>query len=487
MARNETSPAPPPPPFADGDTRNRRKRVCYYYDPRISYMDYGENHVMVPHRASMTHGLVQAYGLLADMDLLRVAPATEADLKLAHDDRYLAVLRTITPDTYKNDADARKQAQLCKLGAVCGAGCWTEDNDNPVIDDLWDHCRRYAGGSLAAARALATGAYDVAINWSGGMHHARDGAAHGFCYVNDIVVAIKTLLGGGFARVLYVDIDAHHGDGVQEKFLRERRVMTVSFHQYDVATKFFPGTGAAEDCGGEQAGAAKYRALNVPLEAGTGDERYHEMFGPIVERVMGVFRPDAVVLQCGADSLAGDRIAGLRLTVRGHARCVRLLRGYGLPLLLLGGGGYTINHVASCWCYETAVAIGKEIPDDIPQHWYQHYYKSQDYKLHYCLEAAAGRRKRSTTTTTEHMTKTKKTVMDHLKHLSEDMTSRPDDDGEPPLPPRALHINDVDALVDRSSKRSQDPMERLHRRCGEEDLDEFFVYLGKKLHKRNSS
>ncbi|KAJ1275094.1 hypothetical protein BS78_05G109800 [Paspalum vaginatum] len=414
-------------------------------------MDYGENHVMVPHRASMTYGLVKAYGLLADMDLLR---------------EYLAVLRSITPDTYKNDASSRKQAQLCKLGVVRDKrdGCWTEDN--PVIDDLWDHCRRYAGGSLAAARALASGAYDVGINWSGGLHHACEGAAHGFCYVNDVVVAIRTLL-GAFRRVRYVDIDAHHGDGVQAAFLRERRVMTVSFHQYDAATRFFPGTGAAEDCGGEA--------------AGTGDERYHEMFGPIMERVMGVFQPDAVVLQCGADSLAGDRIAGLRLSVRGHAQCVRLLRGYGVPLLLLGGGGYTINHVASCWCYETAVAIGKEIPDDIPQHWFQHYYQSQGYKLHYCHEAA-GRRKGGSTTTTGHMIKTKKTVMDHLKHLSEDMASRRDDD-EPP-PPRALHIDEVDALVDRSARRSEDPMERLHRRCGEEDLDEFFIYLGKKQHKR---
>lgn len=122
--------------------------------------------------------------------------------------------------------------------------------------------------------------------------------------------------------------------------------MTVSFHQYDGV--FFPGTGGVDVVG---EGAGEYRTLNVPLEAGTGDVRYHKLFEPIVERVMEVFRPDAVVvLQCGADSLAGDRIASLRLSVLGHAKCVRLLRSSNRPLLLLGGGGYTINHVAACWC-----------------------------------------------------------------------------------------------------------------------------------------
>jgi histone deacetylase 1/2 len=173
--------------------------------------------------------------------------------------------------------------------------------------------------------------------------------------VNDIVVAIKALLHHGrrfIRRVLYLDIDAHHGDGVETAFVDDSRVLTVSFHQFD--GEFFPGTGAAVEVGelllpGD---GTCPTLINVPLEAGTGDGVYHQLFGLIVDRVMAVFEPDAVVMQCGADSLAGDRLAGLGLSVRGHAKCVSIVKGYGLPLLLLGGGGYTINHVASCWCYE---------------------------------------------------------------------------------------------------------------------------------------
>nr|CAB3489475.1 unnamed protein product [Digitaria exilis] len=236
--------------------------VCYYYDPHISYIDYGEGHSMVPDRVAMTHALLAAYGLLDDMDHLHISPATKEDLKRHH------------------------------LGVVTNSRTGCTSHDNPVIDDLWDYCLRYAGGSLAAARALIAGNYKVAINWSGGTHHAGDGKASGFCYVNDVVVTIKALL-ERFGRILYVDIDAHHGDGVQDVFVEEARVMTMSFHQYD-GKDFFPGTGGVGDVG-VAGSAAVYRTLNVPLEAGTGDVRYHKLFKPIMERVMEVFRPDAVV------------------------------------------------------------------------------------------------------------------------------------------------------------------------------------------------
>ncbi|TVU26305.1 hypothetical protein EJB05_28844, partial [Eragrostis curvula] len=132
----------------------RKKRVCYYYDPRISFADYGKDHSMVPHRVTMAHALIKAYGLLDDMDLLRVSPATEQDLLYAHTEEYLAFLRDLTPANYAGDAGVRERAKEHKVGP--GSSCSTTD-DNPVIDDLWDYCLRYAGGSLAAARALAGG------------------------------------------------------------------------------------------------------------------------------------------------------------------------------------------------------------------------------------------------------------------------------------------------------------------------------------------
>jgi histone deacetylase 1/2 len=331
----------PSPSCVDG----RKRNVCYYYDSGIANVDYGAEHVMVPRRVAMTHALVANYGLLPHMSRLRTSPATEDDLRAFHDDGYVRLLRDVTPESYydkrnNNKDDIRARAMACRVGVpdddAQGGGAY----DNPVIDGLWDYCLRYAGGSLAAARALAGGSSDIAINWSGGMHHACRGKASGFCYVNDIVLAIQELL-KTFARVLYVDIDVHHGDGVEEHFKADDRVMTVSFHRYDGdGSYFFPGTGKADDVG---EGKGKYYTLNVPMKAGMDDAMYlHGLFMPIMDSVLTRFRPDAVVLQCGADSLHGDRLGGFNLSVRGHAACVGYLRSCNVPLLLLGGGGYTV-------------------------------------------------------------------------------------------------------------------------------------------------
>jgi len=176
-------------------------------------------------------------------------------------------------------------------------------------------------------------------------------------------------------RVLYVDIDIHHGDGVEEAFYTTDRVMTVSFHKFG---DYFPGTGDIRDIG---YGKGKYYSLNVPLDDGIDDESYHYLFKPIIGKVMEVFRPGAVVLQCGADSLSGDRLGCFNLSIKGHAECVKYMRSFNVPLLLLGGGGYTIRNVARCWCYETGVALGLEVEDKMPQHEYYEYF-GPDYTLH---------------------------------------------------------------------------------------------------------
>lgn len=151
-------------------------------------------------------------------------------------------------------------------------------------------------------------------------------------------------------RVLYVDIDIHHGDGVEEAFFTTDRVMTVSFHKFG---DFFPGTGHIKDIG---VGLGKYYALNVPLNDGMDDGSFRSLFRPIIQKVMEVYQPDAVVLQCGADSLAGDRLGCFNLSVKGHADCLRFLRSFNVPLMVLGGGGYTIRNVARCWCYEVCLS-----------------------------------------------------------------------------------------------------------------------------------
>ncbi|KAM0888946.1 hypothetical protein ACQ4PT_028014 [Festuca glaucescens] len=352
----------------------RKRRVCYYYDPGIANVDYGAHHVMVPRRVAMTHGLVTSYGLLRDMELVRTRPATEDELAHILTDDYLRLLRDLTPDTYRADTARRHH-----IGALSG----DERNDNPVIDGLWDYCAR--------------------------------GEASGFCYVNDIVLAIMELL-ATFPRVLYVDIDVHHGDGVDKYFAADGRVMTVSFHQYGRGGKgsdtfFFPGTGSAEDVG---EGAGKYRTLNVPMKAGMDDTGYRELFVPIM-RECSAQTPSYC---SAAPTRSPATSSGSSTFPSGATRSASGTSGVStyVPLLLLGCGGHTINHVASCWCYETAVAVGKEkeIPDDIPHHGYEHYYKDQGYKLHYGV-TKVGRN----ASTKEHMDNIRNEALKNVQNLHE--------------------------------------------------------------------
>ncbi|UXI17074.1 transmembrane protein 234 [Sarcoptes scabiei] len=228
--------------------------------------------------------------------------------------------------------------------------------DCPVFDGLYEFCQLSAGGSVAGAVKLNKQATDIAINWGGGLHHAKKSEASGFCYVNDIVLAILELL-KYHQRVLYIDIDIHHGDGVEEAFYTTDRVMTASFHKYG---EYFPGTGDLRDIG---AGKGKYYAVNFPLRDGIDDEAYEGIFRPLISKVIEMFQPSAIVLQCGADSLSGDRLGCFNLTLKGHGKCVEFVKTFNLPLLLVGGGGYTIRNVARCWTYETAVALDTQVAD----------------------------------------------------------------------------------------------------------------------------
>lgn len=232
----------------------------------------------------------------------------------------------------------------------------------------------------AAAQRIASGAADIAINWAGGLHHAKKREASGFCYINDIVLGILELL-RSYPRVLYIDIDCHHGDGVEEAFYTTDRVMTASFHKFG---EYFPGTGTQEDKG---RGKGKGYSVNVPFKDGITDEAFQSVFEPVslkfsgirsvltyvcskvIARILDVYQPSVVVLQCGADSLAGDKLGCFNLTMHGHANCVQFLRKQNVPLILLGGGGYTVKNVARTWTYETACALGIENDIDLNLPW----------------------------------------------------------------------------------------------------------------------
>jgi len=231
--------------------------------------------------------------------------------------------------------------------------------DCPVFDNLFEFCQIYAGGTLDAARRLNHKSCDIAINWAGGLHHAKKCEASGFCYINDLVLGILELL-KYHARVLYIDIDVHHGDGVEEAFYFTDRVMTVSFHKY--GDLFFPGTGDIKDIGERE---GKYYAINIPLKDGIDDTSFTRLFKTIIAKVVETYLPGAIVLQCGADSLARDRLGCFNLSIEGHAECVKFVKKFNIPLLVTGGGGYTKENVARCWAVETGVLLDTELPNGI--------------------------------------------------------------------------------------------------------------------------
>jgi len=366
-----------------------KKKICYYYDGDVGNYYYGQGHPMKPHRIRMTHNLLLNYGLYRKMEIYRPHKANIDEMTKYHSDDYVRFLRSIRPD---NMSDYNKQMQRFNVGEDC-----------PVFDGLYEFCQISTGGSVAGAVKLNKQQTDIAINWAGGLHHAKKSEASGFCYVNDIVLAILELL-KYHQRVLYVDIDIHHGDGVEEAFYTTDRVMTVSFHKYG---EYFPGTGDLRDIG---AGKGKYYAVNFPLRDGIDDEAYQSIFQPVMSKVMERFQPSAIVLQCGADSLTGDRLGCFNLSLKGHAKCVDYMKTFNLPLLMLGGGGYTIRNVARCWTYETASALDVDIPNELPYNDYFEYY-GPDFKLHISPSNMANQN------TPEYMEKIKTRLYENLRML----------------------------------------------------------------------
>lgn len=334
-----------------------KDRVAYFYDGDVGSVYYGPNHPMKPHRLCMTHSLVLAYGLHNKMEIYRPHKAYPVELAQFHSTDYVEFLHRITPETQEQFS---KELLKYNMGEDC-----------PVFDNLFEFCQIYAGGTIDAAHRLNSGLCDIVINWAGGLHHARKCEASGFCYVNDLVLGILELL-KFHARVLYIDIDVHHGDGVEEAFYLTDRVMTVSFHKFGDC--FFPGTGDVKDVGARE---GKYYAINVPLKDGIDDGSFTRMFKLIISKVVEFYQPGAIVLQCGADSLAGDRLGCFNLSIEGHAECVRFVKKLNLPLLVTGGGGYTKENVARCWAVETGALLDTELPNEIPDNDYIKYFKPE--------------------------------------------------------------------------------------------------------------
>lgn len=326
------------------------------------------------------------------MDLYTPRKASKQEMLAFHTEDYVDFLHRITPDTAKAAGKALAQFNI--------------GDDCPVFDGIYDYSAIYTGASLDATRKLLSHQLDIAINWSGGLHHAKKAEPSGFCYVNDIVLSILNLL-RVHPRVMYIDIDLHHGDGVQEAFYTSDRVMTVSFHKYN--GEFFPGTGSVDEIG---VGSGKHYAVNVPLKDGIDDDLYVRLFKAITEPLIAKFQPTAIVQQCGADSLGFDRLGCFNLNIRAHGECVKFIKSFGLPMLVLGGGGYTPRNVSRLWCYETAVCNDIHLDDTIPNYLPTYDWFYPDYSLHPQLDGRIDNKNSK-----KYLESIKQEILEQLRYL----------------------------------------------------------------------
>ena len=302
---------------------------------------------MKPERLRLTRELIEALGLgeLPSSEFVEARSASIEELLLFHTPEYLKILKEADSGIIPAD------------GAEHGLGY----SDNPVFKGVFEWSALCAGASLQAAELVASGKADIAFNISGGLHHAMPERASGFCYINDAAIAIKYLAGLG-KRVAYVDIDAHHGDGVEAAFYDTDAVLTVSVHES--GEWLFPGTGAATDIG---TGAGRGFSVNVPLPPFAGDELFLKAMDEVVVPVIEAFSPDILVTQLGVDTFDTDPITHLRLTTGGFEKALSRFRSMNLPWVALGGGGYDIGNVARAWTLAWAIMNDVEAPNIIPE------------------------------------------------------------------------------------------------------------------------
>nr|QSX72315.1 histone deacetylase 8 [Halisarca dujardinii] len=315
-------------------------------------------------QGKLVHGLIATYGLTKKLVTLAPKMASLKDLQSYHSPEYLSFLKENNSCSDHEDIEDQIRMETFGLGYDC-----------PVFAGMLDYCCAVSGATLTAVNALLDGRFTTVVNWFGGWHHGRRSKAAGFCYCNDIVLAILRLL-DQFKRVLYVDIDLHHGDGVEEAFRYTNKVMTVSFHKQ--APGFFPGTGEVESIG---KGKGHFYTVNVPLKDGITDQQFSSVFTRVMDLVRPAFSPEVVVLQCGADGLNGDPMNSFSLTPHGLGECVAHVASWHLPMLVLGGGGYDFPSTARCWTHVTGLLVKETLDNDIPEHEYYDEY-GPDYSLH---------------------------------------------------------------------------------------------------------
>ena len=321
------------------------------WDERLTGYDFGPGHPLAPVRVELTIALARELGVLTlpGVSVLAPVPAQTAELELVHDKDYIDAVRQAGHDG----------------GSNLRYGLGTPDN--PVFAHMHEASALVAGATLTAARAVWRGEAVHASNIAGGLHHAMSRSASGFCVYNDPAIAIRWMLAEGAQRIAYVDLDVHHGDGVQAAFYDDPRVLTISLHEHPAT--LFPGTGLASEIG---SGDGRGYAVNVALPAGTGDAGWLRAFDAVVPPLLRAFAPEVLVSQHGCDSHRLDPLANLELSVDGQRRAQLMVHDLahetaGGQWLLTGGGGYQLVQVVPrSWTHLLAIAAGHPVDPGLP-------------------------------------------------------------------------------------------------------------------------
>lgn len=316
--------------------------ALFLYTEALEAFSYPEGNPFQTGRARLARQTLLSMGVLGPEEA-RFGPASRAELERFHLPRYLDTLEAA-------EAGEALGPEILEMGLGTP--------DCPLFPGVFAYGALAAGGSLAGARLLLEGRAAAVFNPSGGFHHAHPGRAGGFCYINDVVLACELLAAAG-RRVLFLDIDAHHCDGVQDAFYGRSDVLVLSFHES--GRTLFPGTGFEGEIG---SGEGEGFTANVPMPAGTYDEAFLDAFRRVALPLMGAYAPDVIVLEAGMDALAGDPLTHLELTNNAHAEVLEAVRAQGKPLLLTGGGGYHPRNTARGWALLWAVLTGHEAGGD---------------------------------------------------------------------------------------------------------------------------
>jgi acetoin utilization protein AcuC len=333
-------------------------RACVVFDEQLTTYDFGPSHPMAPVRIELTMQLAGELGILEELDVVGATPATDEELRLIHTPAYIARVHELSDHPTESDPSH---------------GLGTEDN--PVFAHMHEASALIAGASVEAARRVWTGQAPRAVNIGGGLHHAMPSNASGFCIYNDVALAIRWLLDNGAQRVAYVDVDAHHGDGVQTMFYDDPRVLTISIHEGPQT--LFPGTGFATETGGE---GAEGSSVNMPLPPGTSDAGWLRAFHAIVPPLVREFKPDVLLTQHGCDSHMDDPLTNLMLSVDGQRASYVALRDLaeevcGGKWVATGGGGYAVMDVVPrAWSHLLAIVAGSPFDPSAltPHEWRAH-------------------------------------------------------------------------------------------------------------------